>query len=75
MIKRNDMKRLLLIVLWACLNLSSAQAFEVTTHGAITQEAWARFLATDPDVLKKNQKGVALFVCKNNSTLTRMALT
>lgn len=53
MIKRNDMKRVWFIVLWACLNLSSAHAFEVTTHGAITQQAWARFLATDPDVLKR----------------------
>ena len=53
MIKRNDMKQVWFIVLWACLNLSSAQAFEVTTHGAITQQAWARFLAVDPDVLKR----------------------
>ena len=53
MINSKEMKLVLLIVLWACLNLSGAHAFEVTTHGAITQKAWARFLAVDPDVLKR----------------------
>ncbi len=47
--KRNNvMKRIALVVLGTYLNLTSAHAFEVTTHGAITNQAWSRFLADDP---------------------------
>ncbi len=50
MTKRNDMKR---VVLWACLNLSNAPAFEIAIHGAITKQARARSFVTDPDVHKR----------------------
>ncbi|HYS90047.1 MAG TPA: hypothetical protein VEN78_34380 [Bradyrhizobium sp.] len=52
--KRNNvMKRIALVVLGAYLNVTSAHAFEVTTHGAITREAWLRFLTGDPGVFDR----------------------
>ncbi len=52
--KRNNvMKRIALVVLGAYFHLTGAHAFEVTTHGAITDKAWARFLADDPGVFDR----------------------
>ena len=51
--RSNVMKRIALVVLSAYLNLTSAHAFEITTHGKITLEAWLRFLDENPGVLDR----------------------
>ncbi len=53
MIERNVMRRTMLLILGACFSLTNAHAFEVTTHGAITREAWSRFLGDNPGVLDR----------------------
>jgi len=49
----NAMKSIVLILVAACINLTSAHAFEITTHAKITSEAWARFLTENPGVLDR----------------------
>jgi hypothetical protein len=50
--KGSASKRILAFVV-ACLAMINAHAFEVRTHGALTREAWARFLAENPGVFDR----------------------
>ena len=49
---RNSQARLLAAVISVCVS-TGAQAFEVTTHGALTREAWATFMRDDPGLLDR----------------------